>query len=134
MIYDGMAAIGRYRGLYKGLDVLIDWLEQNDYKALPTGRCEILGNKVFGNVMDAKTRTYQNARYEVHHRYMDLQVDVDGVECFKVTPGATRELEPFDEATDKGYHLRGGRASHAQLGGSWRGGWSDQENLLQDSG
>lgn len=115
MIYDGIGAIGRYRGLYKGLDILIDWLAQNDYKALPTGRAEILGNKVYGNVMDAKTRTYEDARYEVHHKYMDLQVDVSGVENFRVTPGATRELAPFDEATDKGYcHLAPGNADELE--------------------
>lgn len=30
MIYDGLSAFGLYRGLSKGLDVLIDWLEHND--------------------------------------------------------------------------------------------------------
>lgn len=100
MIYDGIAAIGRYRGLYKGLDVLIDWLGKNDYKSLPTGRNEILGAKVFANVMDAQTHTYGNGHYEVHRRYLDLQVDVEGTESFYVTPGPMVPLGEFDDGGD----------------------------------
>lgn len=104
MIYDGLSAIGRYRGLYKGLDVLIDWLGTHELGDMPIGRVQVEGDKVFANVMDARTRTYEQARYEVHHRYMDLQADIEGVECFKVTPGAVVPLSPFDEVTDKGYY------------------------------
>ena len=103
MIYDGMSVIERYRGLYRGLDVLIGWLNEHDYNALETGRHEILGNKVFALVQDAKTRTYGNARYEVHRRYMDVQVDIEGNERFFVTPGPTEPLEDYDEASDKQY-------------------------------
>lgn len=37
MIYDGMAGVERYGGLYRGFDVLIDWLGKNDYRALEAG-------------------------------------------------------------------------------------------------
>ncbi len=101
MIYDGISAIGRYRGLAKGLDVLIDWLgEHDDWRDLPTGRNEICGSKVFANVQDATTRTAGSAHYEVHRRYIDVQVDLVGCEAFRVTPGATVPLEDFDEARD----------------------------------
>ena len=36
MIYDGLSKLNRYRGLYKGLDVLIDWLDLHDMRELPT--------------------------------------------------------------------------------------------------
>lgn len=103
MIYDGMEVIDRYKGFSKGLDVLIDWLAENDYRTLEAGRHEILGDKVFANVQNARTRTYGNAHYEVHHRYMDLQVDVDGNERFFVTSGPVEPCEPFDEEKDKQY-------------------------------
>lgn len=103
MIYDGLEVLDRYRGLYRGLDVLIEWLGTHNITELPVGKHEILGNKVYANVMNAQTRTLEDARYEVHHRYMDVQVDVTGQESFRTTPGRTVELEPFDEATDKGY-------------------------------
>ncbi|MFC2646899.1 MAG: DUF386 domain-containing protein [Coriobacteriaceae bacterium] len=103
MIYDGMSALERYRGLYKGLDILIDWLRQNDYKTLDLGKHEILGDKVFVNVQNPKTRTYKNAHYEVHHRYLDLQIDVEGNEAFYITSGPVDPIEPFNEEKDKQY-------------------------------
>lgn len=87
MIYDGLQAIGRYRGLFKGLDVLIDWLEENDPASLPLGTTEIDGERVLANVMSTATRREEDASFEVHERYMDVQIDLDGAECFKTTPG-----------------------------------------------
>lgn len=103
MIYDGLDKIGLYRGLTKGLDVLIDWLGKNDPAQLPVGKTQILGDKVYANVQNAKTRTFEDARFEVHHRYMDVQIDLDGYEDFKTTPGETVPAGDFDEAADKGY-------------------------------
>ena len=103
VIYDGLGAINRYRGLSRGLDILIDWIAQTNLAELPSGRIEICGSKVFALVQDAMTRTYKNAHYEVHHRYMDLQLDLAGAEHFMVTPGPTVSEDEFDEQSDKGY-------------------------------
>lgn len=103
MIYDGLGAIERYRGLFRGLDVLIDWLGANDPADLPLGKTQIDGERVFANVMNASTKYEKDARFETHHKYMDVQIDLDGAECFKTTPGATVPAGDFDEAADKGY-------------------------------
>ena len=103
MIYDGLEAIGRYRGLSRGLDVLIGWLERNSPAELPLGKTCIDGERVFANVMNAKTRRFEDARFETHRRYMDVQIDLEGAEAFKTTPGATVPAGEFDEVGDKGY-------------------------------
>lgn len=103
MIYDGLGAIGLYRGLSRGLDVLIDWLEQNDPAELPLGKTQIDGERVYANVMNAKTRTFEDARFETHRKYMDVQIDLEGAECFKTTPGETVSAGEFDVQGDKGY-------------------------------
>ena len=103
MIYDGLGAIGLYRGLSRGLDVLIDWLGANDPAELPLGITQIDGNRVYANVMNASTKYEKDARFETHRKYMDVQMDLEGAECFKTTPGATVPAGDFDEATDKGY-------------------------------
>ena len=84
MIYDGLDAIGLYRGLTRGLDVLIDWLGKNDPADLPLGITEIDGKRVYANVMNTSTKHEKDARFEMHRKYMDVQID-------------------FDEATDKGH-------------------------------
>ena len=86
MIYDGLDVIERYRGLSRGFDVLIDWLGKNDPKDLPLGKTEIDGSRVFANVMEAKTKRREDARFEFHHRYADVQIDLEGEERFFTTP------------------------------------------------
>lgn len=103
MIYDGLDAIGLYRGLSRGLDVLIDWLGKNDPADLPLGITEIDGKRVYANVMNTSTKHEKDARFETHRKYMDVQIDLEGAECFKTTPGAVVPAGDFDEATDKGY-------------------------------
>lgn len=102
MIYDGLGAIERYRGLYKGLDMLIDWLAEHDPAELPVGSNEICGKRVFANVMNATTRAAEDAHFEWHEKYMDVQMDLEGAEAFQVTPGATVSFGEFDTATDGG--------------------------------
>ena len=84
MIYGALGDIEEYRGMLKGLDVLIDWLEENDPAELEVGSHPILGDKVFANVMAPTTRPEAEAHYETHQRYHDLQIDVEGREAFKV--------------------------------------------------
>lgn len=97
MITDRLSVIARYRGLYKGLDVLIDWLEDHDPAELPVGSNEIDGKRVFANVMEATTRLPEDAPFEAHKKYMDVQIDLEGAEAYKVLPG---ELSYSDELED----------------------------------
>ena len=50
MIYGALGDIEEYRGMLKGLDVLIDWLEENDPAELEVGSHPILGDKVFARL------------------------------------------------------------------------------------
>ena len=99
MIYGALGDIEEYRGMLKGLDVLIDWLEENDPAELEVGSHPILGDKVFANVMAPTTRPETEAHYETHQRYHDLQIDVEGREAFKVATGSLTLVQEFDERT-----------------------------------
>ena len=100
MIYGALGDIEEYRGMLKGLDVLIDWLEENDPAELEVGSHQILGDKVFANVMAPTTRPEAEAHYETHQRYHDLQIDVEGREAFKVATGSLTLVQEFDEKDD----------------------------------
>mgnify|MGYP000600464212 CR=1 FL=1 len=100
MIYGALGDIEEYRGMLKGLDVLIDWLEENDPAQLEVGSHPILGEKVFANVMAPTTRPEAEAHYETHQRYHDLQIDVEGREAFKVATGSLTLVQEFDEKDD----------------------------------
>lgn len=100
MIYGALSDIERYRGLYRGLDVLIDWLAEHDPAELGCGSHQILGERVYANVMAPTTRPEEVAHYETHRRYHDLQIDIEGRESFKVALGEQTEVEPFCEEDD----------------------------------
>lgn len=102
MIHDSLHALSAYRGLYRGLDVLIDWLAEHDPAGLPVGSNEIDGKRVFANVMEATTRKAEDAHYEFHHQYMDVQIDLTGSERFKTARGAMEDLGDFDAVNDAG--------------------------------
>ena len=102
MIYDGTAAIGRYRALYRGLDALIDWLAENDPASLPDGCTKLQGDLLYANVMRPTTRRAEDATYEVHRDYMDVQMDLEGAESFRTTAGPTVDEGAFDEEGDFG--------------------------------
>ncbi|OUO20771.1 YhcH/YjgK/YiaL family protein [Collinsella sp. An307] len=100
MFVGSLCDIERYRGLFKSLDVLIDWLADHDPQDLELGSHQILGDKVYANVMEATTRAPEDAHFETHRRYMDLQIDLAGREAFRVTAGETSPVTPYDEKDD----------------------------------
>ncbi|MDO4292498.1 MAG: YhcH/YjgK/YiaL family protein [Eubacteriales bacterium] len=91
MIYDKLERIGRYRRMDPCLDAAIDFLLTHDLRALPMGRTQILGDRVFLNKMEANASPAEGRPFEVHHRYADIQIDVSGSE--RVDTG---ELPGFD--------------------------------------
>lgn len=99
MIYGALGDIEEYRGMLKGLDVLIDWLEENDPAQLEVGSHPILGDKVYANVMAPTTRPEAEAHYETHQRYHDLQIDVEGREAFKVATGSLTLVQSLTRRT-----------------------------------
>lgn len=90
MICDTLQHLGRYRGLHPNLDTAIDYLLTHDLAALPLGRTEVDGDKVFINLMDATLHPDAGYHPEYHRHYADLQVDLTGSEGWGYTnlPGA----------------------------------------------
>ena len=80
MIYDILANIGNYKGINTNLDRAVDYLLGADLSALPPGRTEIDGDRVFLQVMEAETHELAEDGYEIHRDYMDIQIDIEGCE------------------------------------------------------
>ena len=130
MIYDEIKNIERYRGISKNLDTAIDFLEKTDLNSLPLGKTEILGDKVFANVMEAQAKAENELSFEIHKKYMDIQVDIEGTEeiliglnGFKETTAFTgkrfwklhsRKERPYGYGFGKIYCMYGTRAASSQ--------------------
>ena len=102
MIYDEIKNISRYRGISSNLDTAIDFLEKTDLKSLPLGKTEILDDKVFANVMEVQAKDEEELSFEIHKKYMDIQIDVEGTELILIGLGEFTEKEPFSEERDFG--------------------------------
>ena len=100
MIYDRLENLEQYTGLFEPLDTAIQWIGEHDLSELPLGRTEIDGDKVYVVVSECDTRKSEDAHFETHSTYMDLQLDLEGVELFEVSLSDLQEVTPYDEQSD----------------------------------
>lgn len=99
MILDRIAAFEQYSSCKRGFAVLAQWLQTHRLEDLAVGTTPIDGDRVFANVMDVQTRAAESASFEVHKRYIDVQMDISGSETFQVLCGSY-EMHDYDEDTD----------------------------------
>ena len=64
----------------------IAWLQINDLDALPTGRQEIDGDKLYALVSEYWTEPKEKRRAEAHQKYVDVQYIVRGMESIGYSP------------------------------------------------
>ena len=79
-------------GYYKNIensDELLEkafhWLEEEQWKSLPDGRYDIVGNDVYANISSYSTKEPEIAKFEKHIVYTDVQMMVEGNERCYVT-------------------------------------------------
>ncbi|MEY8352323.1 YhcH/YjgK/YiaL family protein [Lachnospiraceae bacterium 54-53] len=82
MIFDSANNLDFYRNL--GVDgryaKAVDFLKNTDLENLAPGKYEIDGNHVFANVTEYTTIPWEEAKFEAHHDYTDIQYVITGSE------------------------------------------------------
>lgn len=102
MVYDSIKNIGNYRGHSLWLDKAIDFMENTDLNSLPIGRTEIAGDKVFFYVMEAEAKEEDKVNFEIHKKYMDIQIDIEGTENIAVGLEIEGGIDTYREEIDFG--------------------------------
>lgn len=102
MIYDKLSNIQKYLGLNPNLDTAIKYLTATTLAKLPLGKTEIDGNAVYINVMETKTGSFEKRNYEIHRKYMDIQIDLLGAEVIWVGDNQEVFSTDFDVNSDFG--------------------------------
>ena len=78
-----------------------EFLRSTDLAALPVGRVDIDGDRLFASVQEYTTMAADTCKYEAHNRYFDIQYVVEGEEQFGYAKRADLEEEaPYTEADD----------------------------------
>lgn len=79
------------------------FMRRSDLAQLPCGRQEIDGDNCWANVNEVDMQPYTDeARYEVHRKYIDVHVPLTAVETIGVVETPPGEPKEFDDANDFG--------------------------------
>lgn len=103
MIVDLAKNLDFYRGLGVGdrYSKAIDFLKNSDLEGMMPGRYEIDGSDVFANVTEYTTVPWEEARFESHRDYTDIQYMIRGSEVMTYAPAQELTVEvPYDEEKD----------------------------------
>lgn len=78
------------------------FLKTNDLSKLEIKRHDIDGDNLFVNVNEYNTKNEQDAKFEAHRKYIDIQYVVKGEELIGVAPLASRDsvLKGYDDKND----------------------------------
>jgi YhcH/YjgK/YiaL family protein len=83
-------------------DKAFNFLKSNDLSGLELKRYDIDGNNLYAPVSEYLTKNEEDARYEAHQKYIDIQYVVSGKELIGVAPMSHKKdvLEPYDSTKD----------------------------------
>lgn len=83
MIFDSVDNLYKYKGIYHNLDIAIDYVLSNNILQMDVGRYDISGNDIYMNVTQNNLQKESDCIFEVHQKYLDLHIEIDGREKIK---------------------------------------------------
>lgn len=84
MIYCKISDLSKYSYYSLNMKKAIEYILSQDLKALPLGKTIIEGEAIYLNKTNAKTMLAELLNYEVHRKYIDIQIDLDGDELIYI--------------------------------------------------
>ncbi len=83
-------------------DKAFSFLKNNDLTKLDLKRYDIDGDNLYATVNEYLTRNQEDAMYESHKKYIDIQYVITGKEIIGIVPAATKTevTEPYDSLKD----------------------------------
>ena len=100
MIYDRLECARTYLGYSKNLDIALEWLLATDLSALE-GRGEIAGEAVYYMVQRPELHDPEQAQWEAHRNYIDIQIGFEKGEGMDWAPLAEiSNFAPYDPRKD----------------------------------
>lgn len=100
MVLDRIENFGKYVSLNSNFVKAMEFLQNYNLQELPLGRNEICGDLIFANVVEAKSKSKDEAPIEIHRKYIDVHIPLSGDELIGYTPLAELPYAEFVEADD----------------------------------
>jgi YhcH/YjgK/YiaL family protein len=110
MILDRLDRRDLYAGVGLGIPEALEYLAKTDFHSLPDGKQAIDGDRLFAVVQRYTAKPLSQARWEMHHRYLDVQFIACGSERIGYVPWSeTLPIqESFDPARDVAFYETSG--------------------------
>ena len=116
MIIDKIENCGQYYGMHKNFQRAFEAIKNALDKDMPVGKYEIDGADLFISVQEYNTKLEENARFEAHRKYIDIQYIVSGEEVVEVTDISKTSVETeYNEAKDMEFYTPNGRVWKGSL-------------------
>ena len=100
MIYCKVSNLEKYSSYSENMKKAIDYVMTHDLSILPMGKTIVDGEKVFINKSNLETKNAELQQYEVHHRYIDIQIDIKGDEKFYIKNHTLNYTHEYNEMDD----------------------------------
>ena len=102
MIVRKLKDLKRYKGIHPNIDEAIDYVLNNDLKALPKGKT-VVSENVYINRDTYVAKPLEECFFENHEHYLDLQIVLEGKELFGYTDISNPSLKvttPYNTEKD----------------------------------
>ena len=114
MIKDKLFYAETYYALSKNLKKGFEWLKFHDLLNIECKKYEIDGDRIYANVQEYETK--EDADFEAHRKYIDIQYIVKGREYIGVSDLAScRPCGEYDDNKDIEFLTCGGEAKYQVL-------------------
>ncbi|MGB3223125.1 MAG: YhcH/YjgK/YiaL family protein [Desulforhopalus sp.] len=102
MILDILENAHQYSVLHKDFHKAFEFLSREDLKKLPTNTYEIDGDRVYAIVAIDPGRKKEESLLEIHQKYIDIQLVLDGIDNMGWKPKAAcqKPSGEYDAETD----------------------------------
>ena len=82
MIFDSLKNSELYNSINPRFARAFEYLKNTDLAALEAGKHPVDGDRIFVNVQERDLKKPEDAKLEVHNKYIDIQVVIRGTETF----------------------------------------------------
>ena len=86
MIADTLKNANPYKLLHKNFTTAFDFLQKTDFNSLPLGKTLIDGDNVIVSINEYTTKPINEAKWEAHRTYADIQILISGEELIGYSP------------------------------------------------
>jgi YhcH/YjgK/YiaL family protein len=92
MIVDTLSNSNIYKQLHKNFATAFDFLQNTDISQLPLGKTIVDGDNVIISINEYTTKSINEAKWEAHKTYGDIQILISGEEFIGYAPIETMTL------------------------------------------